>query len=178
MPQRKRRYAICIDDSVAIWLDLNHLYGVVADRPARDGELCVRDDDGDEHVVPAAAFLPVDLPDEYEIDDEVAEKRANRIMADALEADAWLQDRGESHRIGESYGLTFKRLLEVNPNFGDPIAFALGFWDGWRKAARGLSDRNADVTGAEWARFARSVARDVRRGIDPFDPELLDRLEP
>ena len=102
MSRRKRRYAICIDDSVAIWLDLNHLYQVV-DPPPRERGLWVRDDDGDDHAVDAGAFLLVDVPDNADIDYEVAEKRANRIMADALEAEARLQERGESHRIGERW---------------------------------------------------------------------------
>jgi hypothetical protein len=170
----QQRFAICVDAAGDRGcLELHKIYKVLSDADAeRGGELRIVDDFGDEHLFAADRFLLAETPVESNAD------RANRIMADALEAEARLQRRGLSHRIGETYGATLKRIFETAPRWDEPVSFALTFWECWVEAARSDWRVYQTVAETDWPRFARSVARDVRRGIVPCDWDLLDRLHP
>jgi hypothetical protein len=103
---------------------------------------------------------------------------ANEIMASALEAAAVAQEQGECLRVGEAYDRTFSRILETRTHYDDAVAFALTFWDEWLDAANHNWRYHGAVSPVDWLRFARQVARDVRRGAVPSDPELLERVVP
>ena len=103
--------------------------------------------------------------------------KANEIIAVALEAAADHQSRRAVHRIGEARQRTLDRILEVDRMYSDPVSFALGFWDEWADAAS-RRWRGYDAGANDWLRFAREVARAVRRDKVPKDLRILERFIP
>lgn len=62
------RFAICVDNSeYPASLDLHKLYRVLPDdEAARDGDLRIIDESGEDYLYPAQYFVLVDLPSEAE----------------------------------------------------------------------------------------------------------------
>jgi hypothetical protein len=104
--------------------------------------------------------------------------KAHEILADALEAAARLQERGEADRIAELNDVTNRRILKVDRHYGDAIAFGLGFWDDWIAASKDKWRYCAPIAEADWPQLARKVARSVRRGRVVSDSALLEQLIP
>ena len=99
-------------------------------------------------------------------------------MASALEEAAAVQERGECLRVGEAYDCTYARIVEADSSYDDAVAFALTFWDEWLDAANHNWRYHGSMDPGDWLRFARQVAQEVRRGVVPADPELLERTMP
>lgn len=61
-------YVICIDNSdYPASLALHRIYRVLPDEDAaRDGDLRVIDESGEDYLYPASCFVPVEVPDEVE----------------------------------------------------------------------------------------------------------------
>jgi hypothetical protein len=176
---RHRRRAVCIDDSGCPRLKRHDVYPIEPDRAAqREGKLRILSDEGDALLVEARRFLVATAPRRS----KGGAAAGNRIMAAALESEARLQEAGGASRIGLRYGAVLKDLVEASSQtWSEDVAFALGFWDDWIEAARGRWRVHATVKRAEWPRFARAVARAVRRGAIDGDSdvlELLDRFDP
>jgi len=99
-------------------------------------------------------------------------------MASGLEAAAAAQEQGEYLCVGKAYDRTFARTIEADPNYDDAVAFALTFWDEWIDATNHDWRYHGAVSPVDWLRFARHVAQEVRQGVVPSDPELLERVMP
>lgn len=64
----KTHYVICIDNSdYPASLALHRIYRVLPDEDAaRDGDLRVIDESGEDYLYPASCFVPVEVPEEVE----------------------------------------------------------------------------------------------------------------
>lgn len=64
----KTQYVICIDNSdYPSSLVLHKIYRVLPDEDAaRDGDLRVIDESGEDYLYPASYFVPVEVPDDVE----------------------------------------------------------------------------------------------------------------
>jgi hypothetical protein len=104
----------------------------------------------------------------------------HEIMAAALEAEAALQEQGSIREIGENYDRTYGRILEINADYDESIGFAFTFWDNWVDASNHEWQYHEPIREPDWPRFAREIARAVRRGELPRNEFLLDqvRLKP
>ena len=62
------RFVVCIDDSeYPVSLELHKIYRVLTDEDAaRDGDLRVVDESGEDYLYPEEYFLPIRLPTETE----------------------------------------------------------------------------------------------------------------
>lgn len=100
------------------------------------------------------------------------------IMADALEAEAHLQEQGLIRRIGEAYDPTLCRILEVNANYDESVSFAFTFWDEWVDAANHGWQYHEPFSEQDWPRFAHEVAQAVRRGERPVNKFLVEHICP
>ena len=181
MSQRKtrrrtqERFAVCVDDRGGPdWLKRHHVYRVLPDPYVeRDGLVRIGDDFGEEdEVFVAHQFL---------FGERAARsnrKGTRRIIAARLEAEARLQKRGLVHRLGERYAVTLLRLCEAAPLWHEDVSFALTFWEEWVEAARRGWRKCGDMTAEDWVRFARKLARDLRRGRLTCDLDLLARRYP
>ena len=98
---------------------------------------------------------------------------ANRIVADALEEEAALQESGAIKRLGEAYDPTYAKVIEIDPDYGEAIAFAFTFWDQWGDAANHHWHYHEPVTEGDWPRFAREIASAVRQGHVPSNGFLV-----
>lgn len=101
---------------------------------------------------------------------------ANTIVADALEAEANLQEEGDTRKLGESFERTYQRVLEIDQNYGEAIAFAFTLWDEWADAARHDWQYHDPLTEADWLRFARQTAAAVREGRVPDNEFLVEQI--
>ncbi|MGH7897468.1 MAG: hypothetical protein ACREQQ_05920 [Candidatus Binatia bacterium] len=170
----KPRYAICVDD-LGTDLQLNGVYRILyEDLAEREGLLRVCDEWGEDYgLFEADRFLFV----RFGRQSKANPRQGQRVIADALEREARLSERGTGYRIGDSYARTLKRIFAVDPLYGEAISFALGFWDDWVAAARSGWRTHAGSAPEDWIRAARRVAREVRRGREAVDLEVLDRVE-
>jgi hypothetical protein len=153
----------------------NAIYRILYDDVAeREGLLCVAEDwgDGYDHYE-AERFLFVRFGERSKANPTAA----HRILAEALEREARLLERGLAKRTGESYAPTLKRIVAVDPDYSQAVSFALGFWDNLVAAARSGWRTYGGFGRADWIRFARRVAREVRRGREAIDLPLLDFVE-
>jgi len=105
---------------------------------------------------------------------------AHTIVADALEEEAALQESGAIERLGDAYDPTYARVIAIDPDYSEAIAFAFTFWDQWTDAANHHWHYHEPVTEGDWPRFAREIASAVRRGHVPDNEFLVDqvRLKP
>jgi len=64
-----RRFAVCVkNDGYEAALERNKIYVVLADRDAaRDGDVRVIDESGEDYLYPAAWFIAVELPKAVEV---------------------------------------------------------------------------------------------------------------
>src|SRR5262245_12180527 len=99
---------------------------------------------------------------------------ANEIMASALEDAAAAQEQGERLRVGEAYNRISAQIVEADSRYDDAVAFALTFWDEWADAANHDWRYHDTLSPADWPRFARQVAHEVRRA--GFNPAVLSFL--
>ncbi len=104
----------------------------------------------------------------------------HELMARALEAAARTQEEGALLRIGELYDTTVSRILEMNPDYDDSIAFAFTFWDNWADAANHDWQYHDPIRERHWPDFAHEVASSVRRAELPDNLFLVEhiRLKP
>jgi hypothetical protein len=100
----------------------------------------------------------------------------HEIMASALEADAGLQEQGSIREIGENYDPTYGRILEINDDYDESVAFAFTFWDNWVDASNHEWKYHEPITERDWPRFAREVAQAVRRGELPRNEFLIEQI--
>ena len=104
----------------------------------------------------------------------------HELIAAALESAAALQEHGSVRDIGESYDSAYGRILEINSDYDESIAFAFTFWDNWVDASNHEWQYHDPIRESDWPRFAREIAEAVRRGELPCNAFLIDqiRLEP
>ena len=163
------RYAVLVDDT-GIPLVRNRTYRILYDDAAeRDGLLCVSDELGegyDHYEAKRFLFVRHGRPAKSN------RTKANRILADALESEAKLLERGLVEQIGRQ-APTLKRLLAVAPDWSQAVSYALGFWDELDAAARSGWRTYGGVGREEWIRFTRRVASEVRRGREALDLPIL-----
>ena len=64
----KPRFAVCLDNSgYSVSLELHKIYRVLPDEDAaREGDIRIIDESGEDYLYPAKYFALVDLPDETE----------------------------------------------------------------------------------------------------------------
>ncbi len=64
----KPRFVVCVDNSeYPVSLELHKIYRVLPDDEAeRDGDIRVIDESGEDYLVPAKYFAPIELPAETE----------------------------------------------------------------------------------------------------------------
>ena len=98
------------------------------------------------------------------------------IMASALEAEAALQDRGAIREIGDIYDPTYGRILEVNADYDEAVAFAFTFWDNWVDASNHDWQYHEPIGERDWPRFAREIALAVRQGQIPDNDFLVEQI--
>jgi hypothetical protein len=98
------------------------------------------------------------------------------IMASALEAAAVLQERGAIREIGENYDPTYRRILEINTNYDEAVAFAFTFWDNWVDASNHEWQYHEPIREGDWPQFARDVAHAVRQGQLPDNDFLIEQM--
>jgi hypothetical protein len=87
----------------------------------------------------------------------------HEIMAAALEAEAALQERGSVREIGENYDPTYGRILEINADYDESVAFAFTFWDNWVDASNHEWQYHDPIAEREWR---VSLAKSPRRCVE------------
>ena len=97
-------------------------------------------------------------------------------MASALEAEAALQERGAIREIGENYDPTYGRILEVNADYDEAVAFAFTFWDNWVDASNHDWQYHEPINERDWPLFAREIAHAVRHGQLPDNDFLVEQI--
>jgi len=117
-----------------------------------------------------------DLASELRGSSHAALPGANAIVADALEAEAKLQESGDVKRLGDAYTPTYARVVEIDSNYGEAIGFAFTFWDEWADAANHDWQFHDPVTESDWPKFAREIAVAVRQGRVPANQFLVDQI--
>jgi hypothetical protein len=103
-------------------------------------------------------------------------REEHEILASALEAEATLQEQGSVRAIGDDYDQTYGRVLEINHDYDESIAFAFTFWDNWVDASNHNWLYHDPITERDWPRFAREVAQAVRRGELPKNDFLVQQI--
>ncbi len=91
---------------------------------------------------------------------------------------AALQEHGAVRDFGGNYDSTYGRILEINSDYDESVAFAFSFWDGWVDASDHEWRYYDPIRESDWPRLAREVALAVRSGELPANERFLDRLRP
>ncbi|MGB2714952.1 MAG: hypothetical protein WBC51_12280 [Vicinamibacterales bacterium] len=113
---------------------------------------------------------------ELRVEDQRMVSEANAIVADALEAEARRQDRGDVHRLREAYDHTYARVVQVNSDFGEAIELAFSFWDEWIDAATHDWHFHDPIKESDWSGFAQEIAVAVRVGRVPDNQFLIEQF--
>lgn len=103
---------------------------------------------------------------------------AEDTLAVALLADADAHERERFGDVGERYDDVLAGLLPLKDRWTPRVSVALQFWDGW------IDARNHDwryypgIARDDWPRLARDIARSLREGVEPTDPNLMAHFGP
>jgi hypothetical protein len=102
--------------------------------------------------------------------------QAHAILANALDAEAHLQETGGGRQLGDAFDPTLAQVLETGSDADEAVDFGFAFWDEWVDAANHDWQFHDPLTERDWPRFAREVAAAVRQGRLPDNEVLVDQI--